>query len=233
MEPRMLTYSSWVGEKITMARAIASGCCGGDYAEGAIILCPTISAMSSEVWDSKKDDRRRFVEAVSNFKSPAIDATMVSVPLLSQEIPSCKQQLKVTSKAFHLRGATVDKTEIEVMTACPQLSVVEVRNYSYVNLLYKQIRCGFVHEFRAGDKAAAADPMRAVAGLNGIEISYSNGPLESNGTLKRKIHFPLEWIAEISNSIAQGLDIECQRDGVQIFQNLKLPIPARWWIDGP
>src|SRR6202035_827113 len=111
-----------------MASATSAGCCRGTYAEGAIILCATISAMSSRAWNGREKgiDRKRFVEIITKFRPPQLDPTMVSMPLLVQENQGCDLQSTVSAKAFYLPEA-VDRDEREVIRRCPQLPVRRVR----------------------------------------------------------------------------------------------------------
>ena len=227
----MTPYSSWIAEKITIASALGTGDCGGGYAEAAIILCATISAMSYVTWDRDgRQDRKKFVETIIRFGPQQLDATKISVPLVAQDLSDSGQRLNVTNKAIYLRGTEVDKTESELMGIYPQLHHLKIRNYSYANLLYEQIRCGFAHSYSAGEKASDSDQIRAIAGVNDTELSYTNeiGP---NDLARRRIHFPLRWISEMARSVAQGLDGEWIGRGIPIFQTLKLPKPDRWWID--
>lgn len=82
----MFTYSSWIEEKNKLAHALASGSCGGTYADGAIILCTSIGAMASLMWiKTGRTDRKRFIEIVARFPRDGIDPTMISAPLIAQD----------------------------------------------------------------------------------------------------------------------------------------------------
>ena len=64
----------------------------------------------------------------------------------------------------------VDKSEKEVMDICQTLSLEEVRQHSYANLLYKEVRSGYVHEYRPGNRADSS-PM---TGNPNVQVSYVN-----------------------------------------------------------
>jgi hypothetical protein len=223
----MPSYSAWVEEKIAVASAVANGCCGGGYDEGAIILCAVISAMSALAWPGKGGiDKKRFVEAVIKFHPANLDPTLISVPLLAEALSGCELRLQVPRKSFHLLGSGQDRTEIEILSAFPQLrDKMKLREYSYVHLLYEQVRCGFAHNYKIGDKASNSDQVRDIFRVGSAEVSYP-----SDG--KRRVYFSLEWISDLAKSVGRGLDCECANRIKPIFDDLNLPEPSQWWIDG-
>jgi hypothetical protein len=230
----MLTYSSWIKEKSELAHTLAKGSCGGTYADGAIILCTSVSAMSSLMWIKKKGtDRKRFIEIVARFPQLGFDPTTVSAPLLSQDHHSLKQTLAVSDKSFRYTGKD-DKSETEIMNLlatnmlpddCKKLA----RKYSYACLLYEHIRCGFIHTYSTTESATSGDALREIFDSGAPTITYVNYLAAQR---MRKIHFPLEWISEVAKNIAAGLDDECQRLCKRLGENLGLAVPATWWIDG-
>jgi hypothetical protein len=101
----MLTYSSWIEEKSALAQALKQGSCGGTYADAAIVLCTSISAMASLKWiKTKRTDRKRFIEIVARSRRDGIDSTMVSAPLLAQGNSCWKQKVAVSEIAFRYTG---------------------------------------------------------------------------------------------------------------------------------
>jgi hypothetical protein len=230
----VLTYSSWIEEKSQLAHALAAGSCNGTYADGAIVLCTCISAMSSLMWVKKKGtDRSRFIEILARFPQPQFDPTIVSAPLLSQKHNPLREKLAVSDMAFRYTGST-DKSEADVIKLCPtDMSLTErrklARRYSYACLLYEHIRCGFIHTYSTTDSATSGDALRDIFDRGVPNITYVNY-LAAQGM--RKIYFPLEWISEVAKSAATGLDHECQRLGKFLGENLDLAVPSMWWIDG-
>ena len=221
------SHELFVKQKIKTAQDIAAGCCDGTYAEGALILCSIISAMSAIAWpDDKKYrniDRKRFVEIITRFPPLGIEPTKVSLPLLIQNEKDCTSKLYISKKSFHLTDDN-DLNETDVVKSCPSISLCKIRKYSYANLLYEQIRCGYVHLYRADDKASELDP------LNKGGISYVNR--NRNNTTYRVIFFPLQWIASVAESIAYGLDMERSRQGKTPFDDLYFSFPQKWWLEG-
>jgi len=222
-----VSHQIFVEQKIKTAQAIAAGCCDGTYAEGALILCSMISAMSAITWpDDKKHrniDRKRFVELITRFPSPGIDPQKVSLPLFVQDEKACNSRIDISKKSFHLTDDN-DLNETDVVKSCPGLSLRKIRNYSYANLLYEQIRCGYMHLYMTDDKASELDP------LNKGGISYVNR--NKNNTTYRVIFFSLQWIASVAESVARGLDMERSRQGKTPFDDLYFEFPSKWWLEG-
>jgi hypothetical protein len=230
-------YRSWAEQKCELAKALDKGALGGSYAEAAIILCATISAMSSLLWlPSRRTDRHRFLEIVTRFGSNNPDPTRVSAPLLADEFPQLKPGLQISGKSYYLTGEA-DKSEAEAVVICTAANLSDckrnIRRYSYVSLLYEQVRCGFVHEYRPGSKATEGDAMREIFGVDSNCISYVN-QIPDPGALATRlvIHFPLEWIGAVARSVASGMDRQCAMHSTPIFENLGLAIPHRWWSMG-
>jgi hypothetical protein len=232
----MRTYSSWMEEKIALALELKKGSCRGTYADGAVILCVSISTMSSCMWIEKnRTDRSRFIEIVARFPGRGFDATTVSVPLISQDHIALKQMLGVSDLAFVYTGDH-DKSEADVITACSagmNKSLDDckrlARKYSYASLLYEHVRCGFIHTYGPKDSATSHDSLWEMFDRGVPKITYVNYLAAQR---LRKIHFPLEWISEVARNIASGMDAECSRSGKFLGQNLDLPAPATWWIEG-
>lgn len=223
------SYQSFVEQKVKTAQAIAAGCCEGTYAEGALILCGVISAMSAIAWPGEGKDRKRFVEIITRFSPPGIEPKKVSGPLLVQDGKVCNSMLGIPNLSFKLNEAN-DHDEEEVVRLCPILKLSEVRKYSYANLLYEQIRCGYMHQYMIGSEASDHDQLRRKENIKESDISYVN--VNRDITMYRLIHFPICWIGSIANGIAQGLDNEPSKKGKMPFDDLCLRVPTRWWLEG-
>lgn len=227
----MLTYTSWVEEKIRIAQAVASGCCGGGYDEGALIVCAAISAMSALAWPGRGIDKKRFIEILTKAEiNPS--PLKISIPLLCQEDSCLKNVLLASNKSFYLT-TEIDKDYSELITFLMQKDIVindaqrkTIKQNSYGFLLYNQIRCGFVHEYKIGENATTFDQMRNISNVNANNVSYT----VINDSPQRRIHFPISWISHLSRIVAHWLDEQRAEKGKQIFETIDLPFPDKWWI---
>jgi len=217
-----------------MAQSLESGSLGGTYAEGAIILCSTLGAMSSLRWKpTRNTDRKRFIEIVARCSASGPDATRISTVLLAEVHPAFG---RIENSRYLWEQD--DKTEAEAIEIAKAAGVADctkqVRRYSYATLLYEQVRCGFIHEYQPGKSATEVDQLRGIAKRAKNTISYVNNLVLVNGNpiTRRLIHFPLEWIGEVALAVARGMDDECSRQNSHPLENLGLAIPSFWWSEG-
>lgn len=213
----------WTRDKVSIAVQLAEGKCGGSYSEGAILLCTLISGLSAEVWPGYNKDRKRFVQLLALLTPPELGAKTVSVPLLIGALRkvgrnSESQLLNAKFMKFHdthvLTGPMVDRSEDEIIKACATVPLKMIRENSYSNLLYGEIRTPYAHEYRHGKRA----DFHPTTGKRDVGVSYGNWINDPD----RHIHFHLPWIAMMAISAARSVD--------------HLPIlpskdPLSWWID--
>lgn len=233
----MLTYKSWVDDKIKIAQAIGNGCCGGSYDEGALIVCASISAMAALAWPGHSIDKKRFVEILAQVVAGATNPNplKISIPLLCQEDQYFESVLLSSKKSFYLTEE-YDKDYSELIN-CLSLKGITIDNKqrdtikknSYGFLLYNQVRCGFAHEYIIGQNATSFDALRNIGKVNANAVSYTNS-IGINNSTRRRIHFPISWISQLAKNVAQWLDEERLKQGMQIFEKLNLAQPSNWWI---
>lgn len=215
----------WVSEKRAIALQLARGGCGGSYGEAMLILCAAISALAAEVWPGKRIDQKRFVELLKDFAPATLVATQVSVPMLVwhlrqsgqiTEYQNVREACLNFSQTRVLTGKDVDRVESEIISLCGTISVKDMRDCSYANLLYREIRSGYAHEYRPGNRADSwpmtQDPTTAVSYIN------------RSGDPDRLVHFHVEWVAELAVAIAQAIDREAA--------SVPRTAPRKWWLEG-
>lgn len=240
----MLTYSSWVGRQIRLARSLEDGVCEGTYADAAIILCSSIDAMAALMWvEGVRDNKKRFTEIVAGSGAVGgVDAKTISIPLLCQSHGDLEKAINPEDDniAWNL---TSDDDDLEdfVLTAHPEVvqyfekSEGSLRDFSYANLLYEGVRCGYIHTYNPTDVASGYDGTRSIFNVDRSKISYVNEPLlvlpPEDYTVFRKIYFPVDWISGVAMNVAAVLDSECVRLGKYFGENLGNSFPAAWWID--
>lgn len=217
--------ADWVSEKRAIALKLESGGCGGSYGEAMLILCAAVSALAAEVWPGKKIDRKRFVELLKDFAPATLVATQVSVPMLVWQLRQSghvteSQNVRAAwlnfSQTRVLTGKDVDQAESEILSLCGTISVKDIRECSYANLLYREIRSGYAHEYRPGNRA---DSWPMTQDLTAA-VSYIN----RLGDLDRLVHFHVEWVAKLAVAIAQAIDREAA--------SVPRIAPKKWWLEG-
>ena len=220
-----LSRRDWVAKKKEIALRLASGECGGSYAEAVIILSAVVSATAAEAWPGGGIDRKRFVEFIKNHCDAKFKPVLISVPLLighlrdngkTSESNSLQKKFMDFQKTRVLTSNDVDKTEVEILSVSQNLNFKDIRRFSYAAVFYEEVRSGFVHEYQTGEKADSWP----IGVTHDDQISYGNWVNDPD----RHIHFPLGWICGVAESIANVAD--------QNASTFPLSPPTTWWLDG-
>jgi hypothetical protein len=56
-------FRDWVRVRISLAKRLNPGGCGGSYGDAMLVLSALLSGRAADLWPGKGKDRRRFVEA--------------------------------------------------------------------------------------------------------------------------------------------------------------------------
>ncbi|MCL4526696.1 MAG: hypothetical protein M1492_09590 [Gammaproteobacteria bacterium] len=217
--------SQWVERKVSIARQLNGGECGADYAEAVMVLSAAISALAAEMWPGMQKDRARFVEVVVQYSPQSLDVTRLSLPLLVGRLAQdqSKNEEAVLKEKFLrfdpfrvLTGDEVDRPESEVLSLCPTLTIKFLRQFSYANLLYEEVRSAYVHQYSTGERADSW-PMTLQADASISYVNRVNDPY-------RHIHFRLEWVARVAIEVAKSIDLASP--------SFPCSDPNAWWIHG-
>ena len=157
-----LSRKDWISGKLAIADRLNKGECGGGYGEAALIVCSAISAMAAEVWPGDRIDRKRFVEAIVTHGNLSQTFLRISVPLLlssclntpaTRGITGLQEHFSKIQPGLIVTGDETDMAEQKVAQLCPALTLKEIRKYSYPNILYQEVRSGYVHQYQPGPQA--------------------------------------------------------------------------------
>lgn len=211
---------------------------GGSYGDEVMMLCAVITALAAEVWPGKGKDRHRFVEVLKDF-ARELKTTHISIPLLSgylrlqkgREVEKGQLEGIFTNDSLVLTrdGDVVDRSEEEIIAICPKLTCKEIRACSYANLLYTEIRSGYAHEYRPGNRAVSS----LISSVQPAVVSYenwSNDPKSKDYSEEQtdwRIYFNADWIGDVAVAVAKAMDAAGE---------FKRPVSdqpvAGWWLDG-
>lgn len=226
--PSQTWRQNWIAEKCRVVDRLSRGEAGGSYAEAAILVCATFNALAAELWVGRCIDRFRFVEMLVRLGPQASECSRVSIPLLVQHLEATSRELEAQQiqHAFSLpstgrvvTGPDVDQCEKDVLSIYPQLNLKELRSFSYASVLYGEIRSSYAHEYKPGDRADSW-PMTMLADQ---KVSYINR-LNDSLKMHRLVHFHIEWLAQLAVELASVVD--------RLAEELPLPQPTVWWIEG-
>lgn len=215
----------WSNAKVKLALRLNKGECDGSYAEAIIILCSVLSGISADVWPGRNIDRKRFVELLIKYTSTSLNCDKVSIPLLVGALrdtgntllaDQVKKELLPVSDTRVITSDDVDKTILELISLYPNIEVTVLKENTYANILYREIRSGFVHEYRPGKRSES----KAIgAARNNNSISYFNMARK----LDRLIFFNVSWLSKLVEEVAESLS---KSNPMPVFNNYN-----NWWLD--
>jgi len=215
----------WTDSKIELALRLDAGECGGSYAEAVIVLCCVLSGIATDVWPGRHQDRKRFVELLVKYAGQELHSEQVSVPLLVGTLrssgdvriaDSIRRELMPLSDTRVITGDDVDKSIDELAARYPTLSTSVLKKNSYACVLYEEVRSGFVHEYRPGERS---DSWAMGSARQNGSISYINRADKPD----RLIYFNVSWLANLVREIVNALTIT---DPMPVYGTYN-----SWWLD--
>lgn len=224
-------FQTWVQGRITLAKRLDWGECGGSYGDAMLILSALLSGQAADIWPGKNKDRRRFVEIWATLSNKALTPNLISVPLLIGYLekngkPDLVKKVKDTNshalaldETMVVTGKQVDLPEEDLMKLDPRLTAKCLRRFSYGSVFYEHVRSGYTHEYHTTDSASSRPQAREPA-----PISYVNVLRRSDYKTHRRIHFDVGWVAEVVESISTSAVVSGLKQS--------LADPTKWWIDG-
>jgi hypothetical protein len=216
-----------VQRKTTLARRMLAGDCGGGYTDAILVLSSLLSSLASELWPGEFIDRKRFVELWVRYALPA--ASRVSVPLLAQTLYSQGAQASIVElkklrpevfvmfpehpDSLVLSGDRADLSETEVAKGCPSLSLKIIREHSYPNAFYQNVRNPAVHRYGVGDYASVFP-----GGTRNHTIGYANVMEKPY----RRIYFNIEWLCKLAEQVVTS--------AASHLESAPFAEPYAWWL---
>ena len=219
------SYHAYLQDRIAFARRVGEGACGGSYGDAMLILSAILSSLAAGLWPGEGKDRRRFVEIWATYSPPDLKPNLISVPRLLASLEKeghhdlVKKVRSTHPRAFivdtlMVTGEDVDKTEVELVALVPELHIWQLRNFSYGNVFYRNVRSGYTHLYRPTEYArdySMVDELESVRYVNVNNLGY------------RPIYFPISWVADLVESVLTRVTTSgCDQP---------LPDPQPWWVD--
>ena len=223
-------FHTWVQGRITLAKRLNEGQCGGSYGDAMLILSAILSGLVADLWPGEGKDRKRFVEIWATYSRQNLNPNLISVPLLlgfleKQGDADLVEKVRNTNpQAFPpwkiddvtVTGQQVDKTEDELIHLDPtKLTSKKLREFSYGNVFYRHVRSGYTHEYHTTDFASSVP--RAGESAPVTYRNYLRPP-------QRRIYFDVTWVVEIVESVLPPVIASSHKQ--------PLPDPTTWWVDG-
>lgn len=226
-----MSVMNFIEARLAVAIALDQGQCGGSYVDACILVSSVVSGIAARLWPGKHIDYKRFVETWVRYADPSQGPHLISIPLLSRHLREERKfdaankleaarpgMFGVAGSCRVVTGDDVDFPDAEVQRICPQISLHEIRTYSYPAIFYRDVRSSLVHECNIGPSAHFL-PMTS----REASVSYVNQLDTATPTRfpRRRIHFHMPWLVNLVRSIAGKAIVHFDQS---------LSIPASWWL---
>ena len=148
----------WYQSRLDIADAIVSRFNDEGLFDAEIILCCALSAISSRIWP-KESDRARYVQLLIDFAPDQAEVTKISVPRLQARLMTKGDVASANLLETHfltdvdsriLTATEVDQPPEVVKKLLSAVPLKFIRESSYAGIMYKDLRCGLVHEYSLG-----------------------------------------------------------------------------------
>lgn len=225
-------FREWIRGRISLAKRLDGGECGGSYGDAMLILSALLSGQATDLWPGTGKDRRRFVEIWATLSDSELTPNLISVPLLLANLKGTGEQELIkkvrgtNTDAFApwndslvVTGERVDLPEDELEALDSGLTAKKLRRFSYGSVFYEHVRSGYTHEYHTTESASPYPQTSEPA-----PVSYVNVRDRDTNAVRRRIHFDTAWVAEVVESISDSF----------AASGLRWPLadPKTWWING-
>jgi hypothetical protein len=213
--------NEFINSKIDLAKKLCNDVDFATYGDAILILCAALSAIAAKIWPGDNIDSKRFPELIARYTNKNLKNDWVSIPLLHQYLKQNKSPF--TEKEYPalyenlsiITGDDIDISEKDLLSKFSQFNKKKIRQYSYPNLIYKELRCAYVHEYDIGNRAFPSP----------LTLRQSCGSYVKFATNDNiKIHFHFDYLLNVIRNINTKLQ------PLDKYFNLKYPDP--WWIEG-
>lgn len=152
-----LNPSTWFETKLHIANRLATRKDPPAEAEAQIILCCAVSALAALMWPGEYLDKKRFVQFLVEFCPETADLRFISIPILAERLASSKRgpQAAILRSMYFPRldtkvvdASEIDQEESVVRHLIPDVPLRTIRDSSYASIIYSDLRCGLIHEYR-------------------------------------------------------------------------------------
>lgn len=201
--------------RINLVQALRESPFDVTYHDLCLILTAVMSACAAWRWPGEGFDQKRFVESLIQFSSPALNLTHISLGALLEKNQISESQTPWADQGQGDRiftGADIDSSLAETASRFPGLSMRNLKNASYANLIYRWLRCGYSHTYWVAGNTTHVAPSRLPA-----QISYIGR--HSDGRLIRIASFHLDYLVQVA------------QEQVSTLGETQLEKPDEWWIE--
>ena len=246
-------FREWYWGKVRVADQLVSKHGSTAESDAEILLCCANSALAAMMWPGDTIDKFRFTQFLIDFVPQTAGVQRISIPVLvaklrdngdTASVQALINEFYPQSDGRILTGDEIDQPETAVITLLPNLSLRDVRESSYAGIIYTDLRCGLVHEykvstylssFRMSDKQNVPSYVNMLVEpdegeINRIVRQFGISRSQARSAISktvRHLYFPYLYIRNILKDAA-----EAAFDHWDTASSWKRPRPSSWWIRG-
>ena len=248
-------YREWVVRRCNVAKELL-GRRNEGVADAAVILSALISALAADSFPKEKKvgDAQRFVQLLVDPRilpdSPFMRISLVSLSndagsLSKSECVDVKDVLREYLKKLPVpengNSSWIDAGSVDTLCASSvdnilrpvikpeQRRIKLIRRNSYAHLLYKDLRCSYLHEYRSGERVALA-PRLATEGSGSPMASYrTEGGMRHAWLFFNAGQIIDQWIPQIAEKLASYIKSQDKTDQSALMD---IPSPDSYWLCG-
>ena len=206
-------------ERVEFAKSLYKDHELATYHDITLILTAVLSACASRTWTGIGIDRVRFLELLINHSDAKHKTSNVSIPFLINDglIDNSKTEWGKPGRATRiLTDSEVDMPVEQAQCIYPSLDLKNLKMYSYAQLIYKFLRCGYAHSYYLdGDLSHVAHSDR----YPDTRMSYIGMINDQGKIVRRRACFHIEYLIDLAEYHAHSLKSE------------PISQPAEWWAN--
>jgi len=241
----------WFNSKLRIAHGLATKSDPPAQIEAQIILCCAVSALSALMWPGLRLDKKRFIQFLVEFAPPGTDLRTVSVPILAERLAASRRgpdaatlraQFLPRLETKVVAASQIDQTEHVIQALLPRLPLATIRNSSYAAIIYTDLRCALVHEYRLSEALSSfgmsltphlpsyaniTEPIRRADVADAAQVlgvSLSTARRRIVRTIRR-LHIPYTYLRDTLRGTASNA---CDFWDREVHFERAHPTP--WWI---
>lgn len=246
-------FRDWYSSKVQTADEIVNNHGSTAEPDAEILLCCANSGLAALMWPGDGIDRFRFTQFLIEFAPPEADIQKISVPVLigklegngdSDSATTLRQRFYPQSDLEIVDGDRIDQPESVVQSIFPHIAAKNLRESSYAGIIYIDLRCGLVHEYRVSSYLSffpmssrtdmpsyvnmLVEPDTTAVKEKALEFGISDEAVRAALAIhKRHIYLPYGYVRNLLLRTAEAaFDFW---DSATLWERPRL---TRWWIQG-
>lgn len=210
-----MSFKNYLISKVDLAIDLAYKNKHSSYEDAALITMSILSACSAWRWPGKRIDKTRFVELLVKHSPTQFRSNWISVPALINE-----NLILIKETKYHSEGITrifqdneIDTTLVNANSKWPVIGLVKLKKFTYANLIYERLRCGYAHQYFPHSEITQYPPSDSAKIVSYIHRGYNNNKMVIMSS------FEIDYLIKLAKHHAD------------ILPDQEETKPSTWWLE--